>query len=121
MADKLSMSEASSVYKPTLVLDEDGYPVDEVPVANESEKSYFYYETKVVDKMPEQRAAKTEDTTSKLGKLKEMLTGPAIKGYEKTPKREGRFYHVDEQGRVIETRVTRVHVSLDANAFSGLL
>jgi hypothetical protein len=115
------MSEVSSVYKPSLVLDEDGYPVDEIPVANESEKSYFYYETKVVDKMPEQKAVRAKNTTSKLGKLTEMLKGPAVKGHEKTPKREGKFYHVDEQGRVIETTVTRAQATPDANAFSGFL
>ncbi|CAI4219775.1 unnamed protein product [Parascedosporium putredinis] len=79
----------------TLILGEEGYPVSEIPRSTVTE--YFYYEEKIVRKMPK---LKTDaDPNSTLAKLKNLLTPPVVKAYEELPKREGKFYYTDRQGR----------------------
>jgi len=112
MSNSIAFSETTTL---NCIVDEDGNPVPEIPRSTEAD--YFYYEETVVDKMPAKKPPR--DPESMLGKLKAIFKPPAVKAVEHLPKREGKFYHVDEQGRVIQTTVRRAYVNPGIGAFSG--
>jgi hypothetical protein len=111
MDDTASTFSEASTLKPLLSGQSSAQP--DQPI---DESSYFFYTTKVVDKMPEK---KVEDPTSKMSKFKAFLKPPAVKAAENVPQREGKFYHVNEQGQIIETKVTRAFLKPGMNAFGG--
>ncbi|KXH44133.1 hypothetical protein CSIM01_04437 [Colletotrichum simmondsii] len=67
--------------------------------------NYHYVSTRVVKEIPKAKAP--ADTTSALSKFKRMLKPPVVKAVEALPNHEGKSYHVDEEGRIIETTVRR--------------
>ncbi|OHE91861.1 hypothetical protein CORC01_12869 [Colletotrichum orchidophilum] len=67
--------------------------------------NYHYVSTRVVKEIP--KAKTPADSTSALSKFKKMLKPPVVKAVEALPSHEGKSYHVDEQGRIIETTVRR--------------
>ncbi len=79
--------------------------------------TYLYVKKRVVKKMPEQKPP--VDSTSHLGKLRTMLKSPAVKAAEKVHKVEGKSYHVDENGQIIETTVRRAFLSPGWNWVGG--
>lgn len=102
------------------IVDENGNTVLEIP--RSSATVFYSYETRIVDRMPVLRQPHPKST---LEKLKDALKAPRdllrvptdrMKGHNVRPaswggppSREGRYYHVDQYGRVVETRVTRVY------------
>lgn len=110
---RTSFSDTSSLAP--LILYEDGTPVPSIPKSTPSD--YFYYKTRFVERMPPVKAATPSGST--LGKLKALLKPPVVSASEKLPKREGRFYHVDGEGRVVETTVRKAFMSPGMNAFGG--
>ncbi|KAF4773419.1 hypothetical protein HER10_EVM0000178 [Colletotrichum scovillei] len=71
--------------------------------------NYHYVSTRVVKEIP--KAKVPTDTTSALSKFKRMLKPPVVKAVEALPNHEGKSYHVDEEGRIIETTVRRAGTS----------
>ncbi|KAK0373904.1 hypothetical protein CCUS01_09901 [Colletotrichum cuscutae] len=67
--------------------------------------NYHYVSTRVVKEIPKAKAP--ADTMSALSKFKMMLKPPVVKAVEALPSHEGKSYHVDEEGRIIETTVRR--------------
>ncbi|PKS09837.1 hypothetical protein jhhlp_004460 [Lomentospora prolificans] len=109
---KTSFDTTSKLYE---ILDEEGYPVAAIPKSTETD--YFYYKERVVDKMPEKKVPR--DPESALGKLKGLFKPPVVKAHERLPKREGKFYHIDNEGKIIETTVRRAYLKPGLNAFGG--
>ncbi|GJC78650.1 hypothetical protein ColLi_01488 [Colletotrichum liriopes] len=66
---------------------------------------FHYVSTRVVKEMP--RAKTPTDPKSRLGKLKNLLKPPVVKAVEALPNHEGKTYHVNEQGQIIETTTRR--------------
>lgn len=67
-------------------------------------QDYLITKTRVVKSMPKQKEVKPD------GKLKSFLgkfKSPALKRYEEAPKVEGKTYHVNEKGEIIETTTTK--------------
>ncbi|KAJ0309644.1 hypothetical protein COL5a_010594 [Colletotrichum fioriniae] len=71
--------------------------------------NYHYVSTRVVKEIP--KAKTPTDTTSALSKFKRMLKPPVVKAVEALPSHEGKSYHVDEEGRIIDTTVRRAGTS----------
>ncbi|KAK7450757.1 hypothetical protein CaCOL14_007116 [Colletotrichum acutatum] len=71
--------------------------------------NYHYVSTRVVKEIP--KAKTPAETTSALSKFKRMLKPPVVKAVEALPNHEGKSYHVDEEGRIIETTVRRAGTS----------
>ncbi|KAK2039878.1 hypothetical protein LZ31DRAFT_65094 [Colletotrichum somersetense] len=67
--------------------------------------NFHYVSTRVVKEMP--RAKAPTDPKSRFGRLKNLLKPPVVKAVEALPSHEGKTYHVDEQGQVIETTARR--------------
>ncbi|KAL0944974.1 uncharacterized protein CTRU02_202861 [Colletotrichum truncatum] len=76
---------------------------DPQPVPSDN---FHYVSTRVVKEIPKS-ALKAPDPNSKFTKFKNMLKPPAVKAFEALPSAEGKTYHIDEQGRIIETTVRR--------------
>lgn len=68
---------------------------------------YHIVSTRVVKEIPKSATKPPTDPKSTFGKLKNMLKPPVVKAVEALPSAEGKTYHVDEQGRIIETTVRR--------------
>ncbi|SPO06071.1 uncharacterized protein DNG_08760 [Cephalotrichum gorgonifer] len=96
------------------ILDSDGNQVAEIPYTHES--MYYFFKTRVVEKMPETRESRESTVLGKLtAKLKKMT--PAAKAAARVQKREGKYYHIDERGQVIETTVRRAALQPKTNAW----
>ncbi|KAK1573587.1 LOW QUALITY PROTEIN: uncharacterized protein LY79DRAFT_593830 [Colletotrichum navitas] len=63
----------------------------------------FHYVT--TREMP--RAKAPTDPESRFGRLKNLLKPPVVKAVEALPSHEGKTYHVNEQGQVVETTTRR--------------
>ncbi|KAF9880202.1 hypothetical protein CkaCkLH20_02156 [Colletotrichum karsti] len=72
--------------------------------------NYHFVSTRVVKEIPKSATKPPTDPHSTFGKLKNMLKPPVVKAVEALPSAEGKTYHVDEQGRIIETTVKRAAV-----------
>ncbi|KAK1981393.1 hypothetical protein LZ30DRAFT_720400 [Colletotrichum cereale] len=66
---------------------------------------FHYVSTRVVKEMP--RAEAPADAKSRFGRLRNLLKPPVVKAVEALPSHEGKTYHVNEQGQVIETTTRR--------------
>ncbi|KAK1955764.1 hypothetical protein LY78DRAFT_593405 [Colletotrichum sublineola] len=78
---------------------------------------FHYVSTRVVKEMP--RAKAPADPKSRFGKLKNLLKPPVVKAVEALPSHEGKTYHVNEQGQVIETTTRRAGKYREAYSFLG--
>ncbi|KAJ0158287.1 hypothetical protein CTA2_11934 [Colletotrichum tanaceti] len=67
--------------------------------------NFHYVSTRVVKEIP--KAKTPSDPKSPLGRLRNLLKPPVVKAVEALPSHEGKSYHVDEQGRIIETTTRR--------------
>ncbi|KAL2876607.1 hypothetical protein SGCOL_008185 [Colletotrichum sp. CLE4] len=81
--------------------------------------NYHYVSTRVVKEIP--KAKTPADPNSASSKFKRMLKPPAVRAVEALPTHEGKSYHVDEEGRIIETTVRRAGTSRNvfANGDAG--
>ncbi|KAK2030627.1 hypothetical protein LX32DRAFT_727182 [Colletotrichum zoysiae] len=102
-------SDANSLHSLVRNADDDGGPpsrtlrgTDRQPTPADN---FHYVSTRVVKEMP--RAKAPTDPESRLGKLKNLLKPPVVKAVEALPSHEGKAYHVDERGQVIETTTRR--------------
>ncbi|KAI8305404.1 hypothetical protein K4K59_012244 [Colletotrichum sp. SAR11_240] len=80
---------------------------DRQPVATDN---YHIVSTRVVKEIPKSATKPPADPNSAFSKLKNMLKPPVVKAVEALPSTEGKTYHIDEQGRIIETTVRRAAV-----------
>ncbi|KAK2003002.1 hypothetical protein LX36DRAFT_707435 [Colletotrichum falcatum] len=80
---------------------------------------FHYVSTRVVKEMP--RAKTPTDPKSRFGKLKNLLKPPVVKAVEALPSHEGKTYHVDEQGQVIETTTRRAGEYSKAYSMSAVI
>ncbi|WDK21020.1 hypothetical protein CGRA01v4_12309 [Colletotrichum graminicola] len=78
---------------------------------------YHYVTTRVVKEMP--RAKPPTDPESRFGKLKNLLKPPVVKAVEALTTHEGKTYHVNEQGQVVETTTRRAGEYREAYIPSG--
>ncbi|CCF38783.1 hypothetical protein CH063_09788 [Colletotrichum higginsianum] len=110
--DTLVGSDANSVH-PLLTRNVDGTTTtttttsplrgtDPQPSASDN---FHYVSTRVVKEIP--KAKTPSDPKSPLGRLKNLLKPPVVKAVEALPSHEGKSYHVNEQGQIIETTTRR--------------
>ncbi|OLN87522.1 hypothetical protein CCHL11_06135 [Colletotrichum chlorophyti] len=69
--------------------------------------NFFTVSTRVVKEIPRQKAQGKTSSDSPLSRLRNKLKPPAVKAFEELPNHETKTYHVDDQGRIIETTVRR--------------
>lgn len=108
--DTIVGSDTASVHP--LIRDADGAGagsaplrgIDRQPVATDN---YHIVSTRVVKEIPKSATKPPADPNSAFSKLKNMLKPPVVKAVEALPSTEGKTYHIDEQGRIIETTVRR--------------
>jgi hypothetical protein len=105
------------------------------PPELDTPRDYFYAETRVVERVPDEYYAKqrrrAEDTAAAtaaekrgkkgdlLARLKSALASPAVERHRQIPQREGKFYHVNEKGEIVETTVRRAGLYLGFNVVGG--
>ncbi|KAK2063993.1 hypothetical protein LY76DRAFT_587848 [Colletotrichum caudatum] len=75
---------------------------------------FHYVSTRVVKEVP--RAKAPTDPKSRFGRLKNLLKPPVVKAAEALPSHEGKTYHVDEQGQIIETTTRRAGTMINHRA-----
>ncbi|TQN71596.1 hypothetical protein CSHISOI_03930, partial [Colletotrichum shisoi] len=111
--DTLVGSDANSVH-PLLTRNADGTiattsittsPLRGTDPQPSASDNFHYVSTRVVKEIP--RAKTPSDPKSPLGRLKNLLKPPVVKAVEALPSHEGKSYHVDEQGQIIETTTRR--------------
>ncbi|KAF6805684.1 hypothetical protein CSOJ01_09329 [Colletotrichum sojae] len=69
--------------------------------------NFHVVSTRVVKEIPKSATRPPPNPNSRLSRLRNMLKPPVVKAVEALPSVEGKTYHVDEQGRIIETTVRR--------------
>ncbi|KAF6834182.1 hypothetical protein CMUS01_06255 [Colletotrichum musicola] len=72
--------------------------------------NFHVVSTRVVKEIPKSATRPPPNPNSRLSRLRNMLKPPVVKAVEALPSVEGKTYHVDEQGRIIETTVRRAAV-----------
>ncbi|KAM0327669.1 hypothetical protein ACHAQA_005962 [Verticillium albo-atrum] len=80
-------------------------PEPHKPVFAPETNGYFYTETRVVTAFP--KNPPPEFPTSVLGKIRNAFRSTAVKAAERTPQTPRTTYHMDERGRIIETKYVR--------------
>ncbi|TDZ19790.1 hypothetical protein Cob_v007277 [Colletotrichum orbiculare MAFF 240422] len=86
------------------------------PIATDD---YHIVSTRVVKEIPKSAIKPTAGPSLRLSKFKNMLKPPVVKAVEALPSVEGKTYHVDEEGRIIETTVRRAAVQKNARSAGG--
>ncbi|TDZ49670.1 hypothetical protein CTRI78_v007937 [Colletotrichum trifolii] len=117
--ETLQGSDANSLHP--LIRNEDGTTTalrgtQPQPIATDD---YHIVSTRVVKEIPKSAIKPTADPSSRLSKFKNMLKPPVVKAVEALPSVEGKTYHVDEEGRIIETTVRRAAVQKNARSAGG--
>ncbi|TEA12248.1 hypothetical protein C8034_v006017 [Colletotrichum sidae] len=113
-------SSAKRRYK-ALIRNEDGTTTalrgsQPQPIATDD---YHIVSTRVVKEIPKSAIKPTAGPSLRLSKFKNMLKPPVVKAVEALPPVEGKTYHVDEEGRIIETTVRRAAVQKNARSAGG--
>jgi len=91
-------------------------------------QDFFYTDTRVVKKVPRSYYDDQNNGSKADGKkvgagfldgLKRAFASPAVEKHKEMPRREGKFYHVNENGQIIETKVTRAGLYQGWNGQGG--
>ncbi|KAK6211277.1 hypothetical protein QIS74_10541 [Colletotrichum tabaci] len=119
--DTLIGSDANSVH-PLLTRNADGTTTTTNPLRGtdpqpSASDNFHYVSTRVVKEIPKTKTP--SDPKSPLGRLKNLLKPPVVKAVEALPSHEGKSYHVDEQGRIIETTTRRAGTTNNRWAAGG--